>query len=140
DDDGAVNVVRLDDHPGIGAPKVLKIDVEGMEYDVLLGARDTIARHQPVLYVECPRPPDFARIAGLLNELGYAALAQFNATTTICFGPAADRSHAVNQQVTYLQYDLRSQLSSVGRRLDHFGQSTDRSTAELRRIGHAGDR
>ena len=33
-------------------PEVIKIDVEGFEYDVLLGSTDTIARCKPVVQVE----------------------------------------------------------------------------------------
>lgn len=49
-----VQVMRLDQ---IGAPTValIKIDVEGMELEVLKGAEATIARHRPALYVENDR-------------------------------------------------------------------------------------
>merc|ERR1719502_174117 len=46
-----VEVIRLDD---LALPKLdmLKIDVESMEYELLLGARETIKRCRPVIYVE----------------------------------------------------------------------------------------
>ena len=47
----SVNVNRLDDvyH---GIPSVIKIDVEGHEYNVLLGAENTIRKYKPALYIE----------------------------------------------------------------------------------------
>ncbi len=49
----------------------MKIDVEGMERKVLFGARDTIRRHRPVLYVENDRPEEAAGLLKLLGELDY---------------------------------------------------------------------
>lgn len=51
--------------------RLLKIDVEGMEREVLLGARQTIARHRPILYVENDRRENSAGVIGLIQELGY---------------------------------------------------------------------
>jgi FkbM family methyltransferase len=57
----------------------VKIDVEGMEYEVLLGARRTLVAHRPIIYLETLREFDAARgfsvaerIEQLLRELGYA--------------------------------------------------------------------
>jgi FkbM family methyltransferase len=49
----AVRVERLDDalHEGI-RPVFVKIDVEGAEEEVLLGARETLRRHRPVVAFE----------------------------------------------------------------------------------------
>jgi FkbM family methyltransferase len=65
-----VSILALD---GFNLPslQVLKIDVEGMEADVLLGARNTIARHRPVLYVENDRQEKSAALIRLIEELGY---------------------------------------------------------------------
>ncbi|PIW26223.1 MAG: FkbM family methyltransferase [Rhodospirillales bacterium CG15_BIG_FIL_POST_REV_8_21_14_020_66_15] len=49
-----VPVMTLDSLP-FGACHFIKIDVEGMEIDVLKGAARTIAKFQPVLYVENDR-------------------------------------------------------------------------------------
>ena len=46
-----VPITTLDSY-ALDACHLIKIDVEGMERDVLEGARSTIARHQPLLYVE----------------------------------------------------------------------------------------
>jgi FkbM family methyltransferase len=51
--------------------RLLKIDVEGMESDVILGGRQTIIRHRPILYVENDRRQHSAQLIGLIEELGY---------------------------------------------------------------------
>ncbi|WAC92648.1 FkbM family methyltransferase [Mycobacterium sp. Aquia_213] len=69
-----VPVKRLDDlHlDGVG---LIKIDVEGHELAVLLGATDTLVRNQPALVVEAEErhhPNAVADITKLLAGLGYA--------------------------------------------------------------------
>jgi FkbM family methyltransferase len=51
--------------------RLLKIDVEGMEIDVLLGGRELILRTRPVLYVENDRPEKSEALVGYLRSLGY---------------------------------------------------------------------
>jgi FkbM family methyltransferase len=57
----SLNVERLD---------FFKLDVEGMEMDVLSGARQTIARHKPTLFIEILKSDDTA-IKNFLDALGY---------------------------------------------------------------------
>jgi hypothetical protein len=52
---------------------LIKIDVEGMEADVIRGARETIARHSPVLYLE-NNGDNSTAIAPVLDEIGYRVL------------------------------------------------------------------
>lgn len=51
---------------------LIKIDAEGMEVEILRGAKETIARCEPFLYVEA-NGDDCSEIAAVLEELGYAA-------------------------------------------------------------------
>ena len=50
---------------------LIKIDVEGMELDVLLGAVGTIRRCRPVVYFEQTGPVGLAEAASLLRDFGY---------------------------------------------------------------------
>jgi hypothetical protein len=47
------------------------VDVEGMEPAVLRGARGTIEKHRPVLYVENDRPASSRDLIALIQSLGY---------------------------------------------------------------------
>ena len=65
-----VEVVTIDDL-GLTRLRLLKVDVEGMEAEVVTGARATIARLQPALYIENDRADRSQRLISLLFEIGY---------------------------------------------------------------------
>ncbi len=50
---------------------MIKIDVEGMEQQVLEGARQTISRHKPVVYLENDRPDKSDALIRMLDAQGY---------------------------------------------------------------------
>ena len=49
----------------------MKIDAEGMEEDVLLGAKLLIEQHKPVIWVENDRPETSAAITRILIDMNY---------------------------------------------------------------------
>lgn len=51
--------------------QLIKIDVEGMEGDVLAGAKETLRRNRPLLYVENDRVEKSAALIQQLFDLGY---------------------------------------------------------------------
>jgi FkbM family methyltransferase len=65
-----VNVVTID---SLGLPRLrlLKVDVEGMEFEAVTGARATIQRLQPALYIENDRADRSRRLISLLFDVGY---------------------------------------------------------------------
>jgi FkbM family methyltransferase len=65
---------------------ILKIDVEGYNIPVLEGARQTIERNHPEIYIECQTPAELQEVEGLLLPMGYKRWpAHFNATPTYFF-------------------------------------------------------
>jgi hypothetical protein len=65
-----VPMTTIDARP-LGRCRLIKIDVEGMERDVLLGAAGTIRRHRPFLYVENDRRDRSDDLIRHLDGLGY---------------------------------------------------------------------
>ena len=66
-----VALVRLDDLIQTPALRLIKIDVEGMEQEVVEGARGLIAAHRPFLYVENDRRDRSAALIETIRALGY---------------------------------------------------------------------
>ena len=50
---------------------LLKLDVEGMECEVIAGAHDTLKRFKPIMYVENDRREKSAQLIQMIHELGY---------------------------------------------------------------------
>ena len=59
------------DELGLAACHLIKIDVEGMERDVMAGAEQTIARLRPFLYLENEHDEKPGELIGVLFDLGY---------------------------------------------------------------------
>ena len=59
------------DELGLAACHFIKVDVEGMEMDVLKGAQGILQKFQPVLYVENDRPEKSDILLQYLDGLGY---------------------------------------------------------------------
>lgn len=68
----AVRIITLD---SLQLPRVdlLKIDVEGMEAQVLTGAAETLRRCRPVIFAECNSVDGTAATLAAVAPLGYAA-------------------------------------------------------------------
>jgi FkbM family methyltransferase len=64
------DLVYTDDHP---APDFIKIDVEGGELDVLLGARRVLSEAGPVVVCEARKGELWENLTALMHEHGYEA-------------------------------------------------------------------
>jgi FkbM family methyltransferase len=65
------------DSLGLSRLDLLKADVEGMEQAVLAGARQTIERCRPLLYVENDRADKSSALLSYIKGLGYNAYAHY---------------------------------------------------------------
>jgi FkbM family methyltransferase len=82
---GSVRVVTLDALPSSDPVSLVKIDVEGMELDVLRGAGKLIDRWLPDFFIEAAEPRQFHAVAQHLFEFGYTARARVAFTPTYLF-------------------------------------------------------
>jgi FkbM family methyltransferase len=64
---------------------ILKLDVEGMELDVLRGAKELIQSSLPVIAVECFTLEELGRVESFLEPMEYFPVECVNATPTILF-------------------------------------------------------
>jgi FkbM family methyltransferase len=65
-----INVMRADSF-ALPRCRLIKIDVEGMELQVLKGATGLLERHYPVVYVENDRPQHADALVRWIHALGY---------------------------------------------------------------------
>lgn len=69
---------------------LMKIDVEGFEKKVLVGAKNILKKYKPELFIELATKPEFKEIYdGFLADLGYKPIAVFNNTATYHFSANA---------------------------------------------------
>ncbi len=80
-----IPLVALDDLDWEDPVKMIKVDVEGMELQVLAGAAQLLQRDKPILYIESQTAADFSLIKNLLKEYGYIYCSTFNSTPTHAF-------------------------------------------------------
>ncbi|MBT6432310.1 MAG: FkbM family methyltransferase [Deltaproteobacteria bacterium] len=69
-----VRITRLDDHMRIrdlDAIRLMKIDVEGLECEVLEGAKETIQKHRPFLFIENNNQEYGDQLIAKIANLGY---------------------------------------------------------------------
>lgn len=86
-DDGDIEVARLDD-VGVARPvRLIKIDVEGMELEVLRGASRLLEDDKPWVFCEASGAAEYKAVAEYLEDLGYQAVGVYNATDTYLFLP-----------------------------------------------------
>lgn len=70
-----VKVVSLDEivtNLGLPKPDVLKIDIEGAEYEALIGAEEQLRRHHPMIFLATHGTEVHHQCCAYLTELGYA--------------------------------------------------------------------
>ena len=69
--DGEDTPVVTLDSLALKSCRLIKVDVEGMETDVLRGARETIRKRRPILFVENNTLERSARTLAAVRALGY---------------------------------------------------------------------
>ncbi len=81
----AISVVRLDDVPLPGPPRLIKVDTEGMDLAVLRGAAGLLSRHDPLIAVEAQTYEGFVAVAEWLERFSYVCSSGHNYTPAFMF-------------------------------------------------------
>lgn len=122
--DGPLEIVPLDSIEFPAPVKAVKVDVEGMEIDVLEGAAGLIQRDRPVVYVECADQASFRQVHQWMTAKNYGYWDTFNATPTHLFVP--NEQTTVDQRLSRLQlkgaqdiYQLQQQIGKTREMLDN---------------------
>lgn len=85
-DQGDIDIVALDSLiTSENQVHLIKIDVEGMELEVLQGADQLLRKYHPILYIEAQRPSDLQAVASYLNPYEYQPQGYFGRTPTYLF-------------------------------------------------------
>ncbi|MDC0142025.1 FkbM family methyltransferase [bacterium] len=66
-----VEIIKLDSLIELQKINFIKIDVEGMEYDVINGAKEVIKKFKPIIYVENDRLDKSKKLIKLIKSLNY---------------------------------------------------------------------
>jgi protein O-GlcNAc transferase len=85
DEHSEIEIIALDSFLPLENLKMIKIDVEGMEMDVLNGAMRVIREYKPLLYMEANTEREFLEIYNVLKSSRYRYVKSFNATPTHLF-------------------------------------------------------
>ncbi|MGB5823286.1 MAG: FkbM family methyltransferase [Proteocatella sp.] len=84
---GSVEINSLDSLllKEVDSVDMIKIDVEGMELDVLNGAKEILKKYKPIIYIEAGTNREFDGIVNHLKQYQYNPIYRFNATPTYLF-------------------------------------------------------
>lgn len=107
----SVQMVTIDSL-GLARCDFIKIDVEGLEGDVLTGARSTILKYKPKLFLEANRPEQTPQLIRQVLDLGYNAFWQisphYNADNFFGHKDDVFKSYQPNSNILCLPPELPS--------------------------------
>lgn len=75
-----IELATIDETLAGRSADLIKIDAEGLEPDILLGARLTIAQNHPVLIMECLNRASFDALKSLTTSYGYNSIRHLSST------------------------------------------------------------
>lgn len=128
---GEIAVRPLDEVVSGRPVRLIKVDVEGMDADVLRGADRIIAAQRPWIVCEAQTAAAYQDIWGVLAPHGYIATACYNATDTFIFLPFA--TEAEREVVARYGFEEIIDLQRESRRLAGDIRRSDRYSERLAR-------
>jgi FkbM family methyltransferase len=125
-----IEVITLDSLELDEPPALIKIDVEGMEFDVLRGAKQLLKKHSPLLYVEVLNKLEYDKITTLLSEYGYRPGLIFNYSPTVLY----TKSSYVKQNDSWVS-DICQEYGYLAIDHMHLQENYKLKLAEVRELG-----
>lgn len=99
---------------------LIKIDVEGMEKDVISGALQTITEHHPVIVYECHKGSKLHEILNILQPLKYTVVNCLGRSPTYIAVPCEKGGKIRNGLWLFLSYTQTIRLWLYARRLGRY--------------------
>jgi FkbM family methyltransferase len=127
--EGTVAIERLDDALPQARPELIKIDAEGMELEILHGARRTIERARPVLCIEASTGSAYEKVLDFLAARSFLPIEVHNFTPTHTFVPA--RGWAALRVIRSLAAQSSRNYVYSAERLDRLAARVDQLQARL---------
>lgn len=124
---GSISIVALDDLTWERPVDLLKIDVEGMELEVLDGALGIIRRDRPVLAVEARSAEEQESLRQWLQQAGYHVVGTLNATPTLVAVPGGPQP-PIEPLAQTLEH-LMHRFDQFEQKLDRFGRYVQKVSA-----------
>jgi len=87
-EDGDLPLTSLDNESIGSRVSLIKIDVEGMDLEVIRGGLALIERDRPFISCELNDPAELQALEGILETIDYVCLGVYNATPTYILAPA----------------------------------------------------
>ncbi|WP_457962749.1 FkbM family methyltransferase [Arthrobacter sp. D1-29] len=128
---GDIVLTSLDEQDIEGKVAFIKIDVEGMDLDVICGAKTLIERDRPFISCEINDGKDLDRLSAILEELDYASLGRFNASPTFVLAPV--RTHQEQTSIIKFQMQQMQTLREAQTELNNRLLRSNRYTERLHR-------
>ena len=130
DPSNEIKIVTLDDTDGLDDVRMIKIDVEGMELQVLEGSLKLLERARPIIYVEALNEELFLALDRCLSALGYSFWDTFNKDATHLFIHASEleatpRDIQMHKHMARTQYYRQAAMEGVIPRLHDLVERLD---------------
>lgn len=120
--DGEIEISTLDNFTINKKISAIKIDVEGMELEVLQGAIETIKNNKPMLYIECADMNNFNSVFSFLVNFKYFYVNTFNATPTHFFVHYDDLHmvyYEINSTLSNYIYNLPDRIKTLNKDINN---------------------
>ncbi|MBQ3059750.1 MAG: FkbM family methyltransferase [Desulfovibrio sp.] len=130
-------IIKTLDSYDIKNISVIKIDVEGMEFDVLKGGLNTIKNNNPIIYVECSSKQSYLDCFLFLYDLGYNYVKTFNATPTHLFIHQSQIDIYKKEIIYTSGYMLYDQLPQAEEKARELNSRLEEANAKYRNLSES---